>query len=79
MTPKRFLLTGASGFLGLSVISRLLAAGHEVIGLDVMPATTASVTAHIVDDLTDAARLQSLIERYRPTCIIHAGGVPVPW
>ncbi len=78
MTPKRFLLTGASGFLGQAVLGRLVAAGHEVVGLDIRSATSAGAMAHIVDDLSDADRLRTLVERYRPACIIHAGGVSGP-
>ena len=78
MTSRRFLLTGASGFLGQAVTRRLLAAGHEVVGLDIVPARTAGTAVHIIDDLSDPARLQSLLERYRPVCIIHAGGVSGP-
>ena len=78
MTPRRFLLTGASGFLGQVVAQRLLAAGHEVIGLDIRPAAMAGLAAHIIDDLSDAARLQARLENDRPTCIIHAGGVSGP-
>lgn len=78
MRPKRFLLTGASGFLGQAVTLRLLLAGHEVVGLDIVPAAVAGTAAHVIDDLSDAARLQRLIERYQPACIIHAGGVSGP-
>ncbi|MEQ1615845.1 MAG: NAD(P)-dependent oxidoreductase [Hyphomicrobiaceae bacterium] len=78
MPPRRFLLTGASGFLGQAVTRRLHAARHEVVGLDIMPASTAGTAAHIIDDLSDPARLQALLEHHRPTCIIHAGGVSGP-
>ncbi len=78
MPPRRFLLTGARGFLGQAVSARLVAAGREVVGLDIQPSTGSGASAHIVDDLSDAARLQTLLERYRPDCIIHAGGVSGP-
>ena len=32
------LVTGASGFLGLAVMTRVLAGGHSAIGLDPAPA-----------------------------------------
>lgn len=31
---KRFLVTGSAGFIGSSLVSKLLEAGHEVIGID---------------------------------------------
>ena len=31
---KRFLVTGSAGFIGASLVSKLLDAGHEVIGID---------------------------------------------
>jgi len=37
ISPKRFLITGGSGFLGINLIRYLLERGHEVRSLDLLP------------------------------------------
>jgi len=78
MERERILVTGASGFLGTAVQRRLVAAGHDVVGLDVLPAAEPGAIEHIVDDLSDAGRLAGLVAQCRPTRIVHAGGVSGP-
>jgi nucleoside-diphosphate-sugar epimerase len=78
MQRERILVTGASGFLGTAVQRRLVAAGHEVVGLDVLAAAEPGAVDHIVDDLSDGDRLAGLIARSRPSRIVHAGGVSGP-
>lgn len=78
MQRERILVTGASGFLGTAVQRRLFAAGHEVVGLDVLPAAEPGAGEHIVDDLSDAGRLARLVAERQPTRIVHAGGVSGP-
>jgi UDP-glucose 4-epimerase len=77
MTSFRVLVTGSSGFMGRIVVQRLLAKGHEVIGLDPAPAL-AETCRRIDDDLSDPARLQAHLAAERPTHIIHTGGVSGP-
>jgi len=68
------LVTGSSGFVGRVIMSRLAAAGKKAIGLDPRP----SPATHVIDDLSDRARLRGLIAREKITHIIHAGGVSGP-
>ena len=74
MPSEVTLVTGSSGFVGRAIMARLAAAGHRAIGLDPRPAAT----THVVDDLSDRARLRELIAREKITHIIHAGGVSGP-
>lgn len=69
------LVTGASGFLGAAVMTRLLTAGHHAVGLDPAPDTA---RRHVVDDLSDRLRLRDLLGAERITHVIHCGGVSGP-
>ena len=64
------LVTGSSGFVGRAIMARL----PDAIGLD----PVASASTHVIDDLSDRARLRGLIAREKITHIIHAGGVSGP-
>ena len=81
----KFLVTGSAGFIGFHTAARLLAAGHEVAGIDAMVpyydvrlkqarhaelARQPGFTAHILD-LTDAARLEAVLAEARPEVVIH--------
>jgi UDP-glucuronate 4-epimerase len=65
------LVTGSSGFVGRAIMARLK---DRAVGLDPVP----SPGTHVIDDLSDRARLSDLIARERITHIIHAGGVSGP-
>jgi len=74
---KKFLVSGASGFLGSAVILRLLRARHEVVGLD--PVATSDTTQRlIIDDLSDRSRLRTILQAESITHVIHCGGVSGP-
>jgi nucleoside-diphosphate-sugar epimerase len=75
--PNRILVTGASGFLGSAVIPRMLTRGEEVVGLDPAAPQNPRVR-HIVDDLSDPARIRALLIAERVTHVIHAGGISGP-
>ncbi len=53
---------------------RLAAAERKAIGLDPRP----GANTHVIDDLSDRARLRDLIARETITHIIHAGGISGP-
>lgn len=63
-------LTGAAGFVGRHLASLARAEGHEVVGVDRRDVEG----AHTVD-LRDADRLRSVLERARPTWVVHLAGV----
>ncbi len=75
----RILVTGAAGFIGSHVCDRLLANGHEVVGLDdlsrgrmenLAEAQQSSAFSFERFDVTDPA-LSQLFERVRPDVVAH--------
>jgi len=75
------LVTGGSAGIGRAVAERLLEAGHEVISLDVKPATNPNVHSVSVD-LTDVeATRQAAAEiarNHAVTTLIHNAGAIRP-
>ncbi|MBY0337218.1 MAG: SDR family NAD(P)-dependent oxidoreductase [Acetobacteraceae bacterium] len=81
----RVLVTGSAGFIGFHLARRLLAAGHEVAGLDNMNAyydvalkraRHAELARHPgfaphVMDLADRDRLARLVDGVRPELVFH--------
>jgi nucleoside-diphosphate-sugar epimerase len=73
----RVLVTGAAGFVGSSVVPRLLADGHEVIAFDRnadalkrLAGTSPGVTTAAID-LDDGARVGTLLKSTQPDGLIH--------
>jgi UDP-glucose 4-epimerase len=65
----RVLVTGSSGWLGQTLVPRLRRDGHEVVGIDPMPAETTAVIGSIADrDLVRKAMRDFAVE-----AVIHAG------
>lgn len=70
----RVLLTGSSGWLGRAMAPRLLALGHEVVGLDPVPSAHTS----IVGSVADRAVVRAAIADGRIQAIIHGGALHKP-
>ena len=81
----RFLVTGAAGFIGHAVCSKLLAAGDSVIGVDILTdyydvalkqARLARLTRHrefadFRTDICDLAAMQTVFDEHQPERIVH--------
>lgn len=77
MTKRRVLLTGGSSGIGLATCARFVAAGDEVISLDIGPAPPGA-SRHLRCDLSQAsdidAALAELDERF--DVLLNVAGVP---
>jgi UDP-glucose 4-epimerase len=70
----RILLTGASGWLGLTLAPRLRALGHFVVGLDPMPSQHVQLVGSVADrDLVRRAIVENGID-----AIVHSGALHKP-
>jgi UDP-glucose 4-epimerase len=68
------LLTGSSGWLGRALVPRLEREGHEVIGLDPLPADTTRVVGSVADPLL----VRDTVRTGRVQAVIHAGALHKP-
>jgi nucleoside-diphosphate-sugar epimerase len=86
--PDLIFITGATGFLGSWIISRLVDRGIRVVATDVSddhrrlallkPELPAGLVDFRICDVTDAAALEELIGDTRPTGIIHLAALQIP-
>ncbi|MCV7259546.1 NAD-dependent epimerase/dehydratase family protein [Mycobacterium shimoidei] len=75
----RVLVTGAAGFIGSTLVDRLRADGHAVVGLDNFASGRATNLAHLADDPEFAfveadivtADLQAILDEHRPEVVFH--------
>jgi UDP-glucose 4-epimerase len=75
----RALVTGAAGFIGSTLVDRLRADGHTVVGLDNFATGRATNLEHLLDDaeffFAEAdivtADLHALLDQYRPEVVFH--------
>ena len=70
----RILLTGSSGWLGRTLAPRLARDGHEVIGVDPVPAAT----TRIAGSIEDRALVARTMRDHRIEAVIHAGALHKP-
>jgi UDP-glucose 4-epimerase len=64
----KILVTGSSGWLGQTLVPRLLRDGHAVIGLDPEPAPTTAVVGSVVD----RALVRRIVREEGVEAIVHA-------
>ena len=68
------LVTGSSGWLGQSLVPRLVAEGHRVVGLD----PVAAPTTEIVGSVVDRTLVRHTLRDYGIDAIVHAGALHKP-
>ena len=81
MSPDRLLITGGAGFIGSALVRQAVRAGCQVLNLDKLTyAGSLSTVAEVADepnyefvqgDIADRALVRALLERFRPTGIVH--------
>jgi nucleoside-diphosphate-sugar epimerase len=70
----RILVTGSSGWLAQTLVPRLRRSGHEVVGIDPLPAETTQAVGSIADrDFVRAVMRDAAVE-----AVIHAGALHKP-
>lgn len=71
---KKVLLTGASGFIGGSLRTRLLADGAEVIAVRRKGSPPAKKGRSVEVEYEDLPELERLFSTERPDCVLHVAG-----
>lgn len=68
------LVTGSSGWLGRTLVPKLVRAGHAVVGLD----PVAAPTTHVVGSVADRAVVRKTLQEHGIDAIVHAGALHKP-
>lgn len=79
--PERrgaILVTGAAGFIGRVVVSKLVARGRMVIGTDVVAPAEMNASTFAVADARDVLRHAALLASAPVDGIVHTGGISGP-
>ena len=70
----RILVTGSSGWLGQTLVPRLQRAGHEVVGIDPVPAPT----THALGSIADRDFVRATMRDFGVNAVVHAGALHKP-
>jgi UDP-glucose 4-epimerase len=82
---KRILVTGVAGFLGSHLLDKLVAAGHEVVGIDNLAmGKVDNIAGHMKDaafrfvqrDVTDSSAFDGLDDEF--DCLVHLAAFKIP-
>ncbi|MBB5752923.1 NAD-dependent epimerase/dehydratase family protein [Prosthecomicrobium pneumaticum] len=72
----RIVVTGSSGLLGRHVAAALVAAGHDVVGMDRLPPRPEARWLHVTADATDFAAALQIVRRC--DAVAHIAAIPRP-
>lgn len=68
------LVTGSSGWLGQTLVPRLVRDGHEVVGIDPVPAAT----TRVVGSIADRGLVGRTMRRFEIDAVVHGGALHKP-
>ena len=68
----RIVVTGSSGRIGWCVYRELVSAGHDVLGVDVLPAPDDVSQSQRVD-LTDSGQIYGALGQFKAEAVVHMG------
>jgi len=78
-TPRRVVITGSSGFIGLPAAEALAAEGYVVLGLDLVIPDVPKVSFEpVIGDFSNLDLVEELVMERKIDTIVHAGGISGP-